>query len=101
MRRLKLRESYTDVLIDMLVRPANGTTTDAVEIAATVPVIEKLRATEKEDHVLLEEVEWELIRDRVMDPNAGFLQNSPPALQMITDVVEAETVDLSKLEVVE
>jgi hypothetical protein len=90
-------ETYADVFILFLRGPENGQNVPFDEMRRVVPIIEVLEAAKVPEvgsaYVYLEEAQWELLRDRLIAPNAGFRRNEREALDMVNAVLNAEEYD--------
>ena len=98
-KRLNERETYADVIVQILREPANGQGATIEEMESTVPIIEKLQKIEMPEvgnvEMNLEDAEWATVKDRVL--SAGYTKNDRAALDMVHDIVGAEEFDASAL----
>ncbi len=95
------KETYADVLIQLLTGPMNNNNVTLAEMREVVPLIEKLEEIEMPEvgnlDFYFEDAEWKTICKRLEAPNAGFRQNKREALNMCEEILGAKEVSHSQL----
>ena len=86
------RRPSSQILIELLLRPANGESTDYAEMAVVVPLIRKLErvALDRDgDHatVAITSLEVDQLLVRMVGSGARFATNSPELYDIIGDVL--------------
>ncbi len=84
--------SYREQLMEILVNPAaKEGGTKYKEMCEVIPIYQKLKEVEGEDSITLENEEHKVLCDRLK--NTGFMANSVPIFEFITDIIEAPDPD--------
>lgn len=94
MRKLHMKDEYQAALLNLLRSPSDiKVGANYNEIKRTMPLIRRLEEVGQADvDLLLEESQWELLRDRVT--SAGWTSIQEKTLALIDDVVNAEECEV-------